>query len=272
MEVRIGFSPCPNDTFMFCGLLNGWVETHGISFIPIMKDVQELNNLALERELPVTKLSYYAYCYLQEDYLLLDSGSALGRGVGPLLITANDADLEGHKLLSTLRKVAVPGKNTTANFLFDYYKKGDNMVKDYMVFSDIEEAVLNGFADCGVIIHENRFTYEEKGLRKIVDLGEYWESKTKLPIPLGGIVSKKELGQEFSDLISDILLNSILFARNNPELVMPFVRKHSQEMDEVVMQKHINLYVNEFSLSLGNEGRRAIELMKSVVTGQLTGL
>ncbi len=230
-----------------------------------MKDVQELNKLALNDGIDITKLSFYTYCQVKDNYNLLDSGSALGRGVGPLLVTLAKSEFNMEVPLPSNVTVAIPGKDTTANFLFSYFQH-DEVAKKFMIFNEIEGAIINELVDCGVIIHENRFTYQDKGLKKIVDLGEYWESKTKLPIPLGGIVAKKNLGKEFADLVSDILLQSILYARTNTDRVMLFVRQHAQEMDEAVMQKHIDLYVNDFSLSLGKEGRQAIELMDSIVS------
>jgi 1,4-dihydroxy-6-naphthoate synthase len=260
MKITLGFSPCPNDTYMFCALLKGWVDTKGLQIEPIIKDVQELNRLAITNSIDVTKVSYYTYCKVSNYFILLDSGSALGSGVGPLIIS-----LPSHKDgLFENCKVLLPGQETTAHFLFDFYNR-HSVIKEFRVFNDIEPAVLNGSVDFGVIIHENRFTYESKGLVKIADLGEYWEAQTKLPIPLGGIVSRSILGNEFAIQFSEILKSSIEFANKFPEKVMPFVRQYSQEMDEDVMQKHINLYVNDYSLSLGENGLRAVSFMKSLI-------
>jgi 1,4-dihydroxy-6-naphthoate synthase len=250
----LGFSPCPNDTFMFDAMVNGKIETEGLKFDVILDDVETLNQKALKGELDITKISYAAYPHVQDNYVLLDSGSALGFGVGPLLISKPEfrsSDLKN----ST---IAIPGKHTTAHFLFSiFFPDVKNKVE--MVFSEIEDAILSGKADAGVIIHENRFTYEQRGLKKIADLGELWEKETKQPIPLGGIVVKRSLAEEVQQKINRILKKSVEFAFANPESSNEYVKQHAQEMDEEVRKKHIALYVNEFSVDLGKVGREAIE-------------
>ena len=257
MEFEIGLSPCPNDTFMFCAMLEGLVDTHGITFIPVMKDVQELNKLALNDGIDITKLSFYTYCQVKDNYNLLDSGSALGRGVGPLLVTLAKSEFNMEVPLPSNVTVAIPGKDTTANFLFSYFQH-DEVAKKFMIFNEIEGAIINELVDCGVIIHENRFTYEAKGLKKIIDLGDYWENKTGNAIPLGGIVIKKEIDISTQHTIDALIKESIEYAFSNYPLLNDYIRSHAQEMSEPVMRQHIDLYVNEYSLDLGDMGKNAI--------------
>ncbi len=259
MELTIGFSPCPNDTYIFDALIHQKIETNGLSFKLVMADVEELNKLAIKGVLDITKLSYHAYTYVANEYMLLNTGSALGNNCGPLLIAK--------KKLSTdqinVGTVAIPGKMTTANFLFSiFYPKVAN--KKEVLFSDIETGVLNGGVDAGVIIHENRFTYQDKGLTKIIDLGEKWETSTKLPIPLGGIALKRTIDHKVAMHVESLIKQSILYANRNPLEPLDFIKAHAQEMDQEVMYKHIDLYVNEYSLDLGSNGRKAIETMFSL--------
>ncbi|RLD59421.1 MAG: 1,4-dihydroxy-6-naphthoate synthase [Bacteroidetes bacterium] len=253
MKLKLGISTCPNDTFMFDAMLHNKIDTEGLSFDLLMADVEELNKRALNKSLDVTKLSYHAYCYLSDNYVLLDSGSALGYKNGPLLISK-------HKVfpdeIDSLR-IAIPGKLTTANLLLSIaYPKAQNKLE--YVFSDIEEVVLSNECDAGLIIHENRFTYKEKGLRKVIDLGEYWEQKTNLPIPLGAIAVNRELSADIQQKINRVLRKSIEYAFENPESSYDFVKQNAQEMERDVMNKHINLYVNKFSINLGDEGKKSI--------------
>jgi 1,4-dihydroxy-6-naphthoate synthase len=254
MRLSLGFSPCPNDTFIFDAMIHQKIDTEGLIFEVSYEDVETLNQKAFKTELDITKLSYHAYAYLTDNYVLLHSGSALGFGVGPLLI-CNKPEylLEGlEKLTSHIGnlKVGIPGMYTTANFLLSVaFPEVQNKVE--MKFSDIEGALLNGYIDMGVIIHENRFTYEGKGLLKVIDLGEYWEELTSCPIPLGGIMIKR-------DLPDDIKQRSVRFAIKNPLSGLDFIRSHAQEMSVEVMYKHIELYVNKYSVDLGDEGRRAV--------------
>lgn len=269
MKLTLGFSPCPNDTFIFDALIHHKIDTKGLDFEVEYQDVETLNLKAFQGDLDITKLSYHAFAYAVEDYELLDAGSALGFGVGPMLITKDPKlakllqqkleraeSLEGFDQL----KVGYPGKYTTANFLLSLaFPELKNKVE--LVFSDIEGALLDGSIDLGLIIHENRFTYTEKGLHKVVDLGEYWEKTTKFPIPLGGIVVKRSLPQEVKDTLNTILKESVEFAFANPKSGLEFIRAHAQEMSEEVMYKHIELYVNKYSVELGLEGRDAITKM-----------
>lgn len=256
MDLSIGFSPCPNDCFIFDALIHHKIDTGGINFKVIMEDVEALNNRAFKNELDITKLSYHAFLYLTDSYSLLNSGSALGFNCGPLLVKKAGRQIAD---VNTAR-IAIPGKNTTANFLLSLAYPGAKN-KQEILFSDIEEAVLNGAADAGLLIHENRFTYEQKGLEKIIDLGEYWESLIHAPIPLGGIVVKKSMDKKLQHTIDALIKQSVEYAFKNPESCMPFVKQHAQEMSEEVMKKHIELYVNQFSVDLGETGKKAISLM-----------
>ena len=256
--IQIGFSPCPNDTFIFDALVNNKIDTGNLSFTPVLEDVQTLNQWAIEAKLAVTKLSYGVLPLVQQQYNLLNSGSALGRGVGPLLIT-NDA-------LLTLNVedclIAIPGKNTTANLLFSLaYPKAKNKI--FLRYDEIENFVLEG-KGLGVIIHENRFTYVDKGLKKITDLGDYWEQTTGNPIPLGGIVIKKTMPAQTQQQIDFLIKRSIEFAFANYPVLNDYIRSHAQEMSEDVMRKHIDLYVNKYSLDLGEEGRAAVKKLMEV--------
>ncbi|MCX6281886.1 MAG: 1,4-dihydroxy-6-naphthoate synthase [Bacteroidetes bacterium] len=253
MMIRLAFSPCPNDTFIFDALVHGKIDLEGLDFDFRMEDVETLNLLALKGQADMIKVSYHAYLYLQPSFVLLQSGSALGRGNGPLLIAKKDLSHEEIPLLT----IAIPGEYTTAHLLFRLAFP-DALLRRFMVFNQVEEAVLNNRVDAGVIIHENRFTYQEKGLKKIADLGEFWESLTHAPIPLGGIVAKRSLGYEVINKLNRIMHRSVEYAMVNGPEAMPFVRANAQEMDEKVMMKHIGLYVNNFTLQLGDEGKEAV--------------
>jgi 1,4-dihydroxy-6-naphthoate synthase len=256
MHLSLAYSPCPNDCFIFDAVIHGRIDTEGLEFDVVLADVESLNKSAVKGEYDITKLSFHAYAYVMKDYVLLRSGSALGFNCGPLLITRPDKP--GEKVEEM--KVAIPGKMTTANFLLSLAYPGLKN-KNEMVFSDIEDAVLSGKADAGLIIHENRFTYEQKGLKKIVDLGEFWDSLIHAPIPLGGIAVKRNFDPALQQKINRVIRKSVEFAFSSPESSMPYVREHAQAMEEEVMKKHIALYVNKFSADLGEEGRKAIELM-----------
>ncbi len=255
--ISIGFSPCPNDTFIFDALINQKIDTGNLQFEPVLEDVQTLNQWAIEEKLTVTKLSYGVWPLVNKNYNLLNSGSALGRGVGPLLITSDE--LQNTHVQDYL--IAIPGKNTTAHLLFSLaYPNAVNKI--FLRYDEIENFVLAG-KGLGVIIHENRFTYQEKGLIKITDLGDYWETKTGFPIPLGGIVVKKTVQPIIQQQIDMLIKQSIEFAFLSYPKLNDYIRSHAQEMHEDVMRKHIDLYVNNYSLDLGYEGRAAIEeLMK----------
>lgn len=255
MELTLGFSSCPNDTFIFDALLHGKIDTEGLTFVPVIEDVESLNHKANKHLLDITKLSYHAYAYLTHQYKLLNAGSALGFGVGPLLIRNSEIRNQNSEL-----RVGIPGRLTTANFLLSIaYPELKNKVE--MVFSEIEGALLNGEIDLGLIIHENRFTYESKGLIKVKDLGEYWEETSGAAIPLGGIVVSRKLDEATQMKIDRVLRRSIEFAFANRKSSYDFVRAHSQEMSEEVMYKHIDLYVNQYSVDLGDEGIKAVRTL-----------
>ncbi|MCB9080725.1 MAG: 1,4-dihydroxy-6-naphthoate synthase [Lewinellaceae bacterium] len=253
MKLSLGFSPCPNDTFIFDALVHDKIDTEGLSFEVILADVEELNRLAFAGELDITKLSYHAFAHLADQYVLLDAGSALGNNCGPLLIARKPIALEEVPGL----RVAIPGKYTTANFLLGLAFPDLTQKTEYL-FSEIERAVLEGEVDAGLIIHENRFTYAEKGLHKVIDLGEFWESTTQMPIPLGGIVTRRALPESIQAKVNRVLARSVAFALDHPKESLPYVRDHAQEMDEEVMYQHIHLYVNDFTRDLGPQGRAAV--------------
>lgn len=252
--LTLGFSPCPNDTYIFDALVNKKIDTGDFNFDVVLADVQTLNEWALEGKLDITKISYGVLPLVMDKYELLQSGGALGKGVGPLLISGISLSATGIQNA----KIAIPGKNTTANLLFSFAFP-HAIRKQYMVFSNIEEAVLNGIVDAGVIIHENRFTYQQKGLVKLMDLGEYWEHQTRMPIPLGGIVSRKNYSLQLRNKINKLIRKSLEYSRAEYPLITDYVKEHSQEMEEEVMRQHINLYVNEYSLNLGKKGEAAIK-------------
>lgn len=260
MKLTLGFSPCPNDTFIFDALVNKKIDTEGLEFDVMLEDVETLNQWTLQNKLDITKLSFPAFFQSDGAYILLNAGSALGKGVGPLLISRNSQYSMINKQTST---IALPGKNTTAHLLFSFvYPEAVN--KKFMLFSAIEDAVVNGETDFGVIIHENRFTYQQKGLHKVMDLGEYWEKKMKVPIPLGGIAIRKTIDNEVVRKVDRLIRKSLEYAFANYPLITDYVKQHSQAMSEEVMRQHIDLYVNNYSLDLGEEGKKAIDKLSDV--------
>ena len=258
MHLNIAFSPCPNDTFIFDALINHKIDTEDLKFEAVLEDVETLNKWAIEEKHEITKLSFPAFFEKTDAYMLLNAGSALGEGVGPLLISKNGDinpdDIEKNK---DSLEFALPGAHTTANLLFNYAWPGMKHIK-HMVFSEIEEAVLKGNADMGVIIHENRFTYQQKGLHKVMDLGEYWEKKMQAPIPLGGIAIKRSIEEPLRLKVDALIRKSIEYAFANLPALPDYVRVHSQTMSEAVMRQHIDLYVNDYSIGLGEVGKKAI--------------
>lgn len=259
MKLSLGLSPCPNDTFIFDALVNGAIDTGGLRFDPVLEDVETLNEWALEGRLDVTKLSYGVLPLVSREYVLLESGGALGRGVGPLLVTS-----AGHGTFDPAAdRVALPGEHTTAHLLFSFAYPGARR-KEFRIFSDIEAAVRSGEVEAGVLIHEGRFTYAAKGLVKQLDLGEHWESRTGSPIPLGGIVARRSLGAPLAREIERLVRASVDHARRGYPRLGDFVRRHAQEMDEQVMRQHVDLYVNDFSVALGAAGRRSVRAFLEV--------
>ncbi len=258
MNFTLGFSPCPNDTFIFDALVNNKIDTEGIHFAAVLEDVQTLNQWALEGKLDITKLSYGVLPLVLQNYALLNSGSALGRGVGPLLI-ANKNNVNQNVADST---IAIPGKNTTAHLLFSLaYPNAKNKI--FIRYDEIENFVLDN-KGLGVIIHENRFTYQQKGLIRITDLGDYWEQQTGNPIPLGGIVIKKNFPADLHQKVDRLIKKSIEYAFSNYPVLNDYIRSHAQEMSEDVMRKHIDLYVNDYSLDLGQQGKAAVDKLMEV--------
>jgi len=261
MNLTLGFSPCPNDTFIFDALVNNKIDTHGISFNVVLEDVETLNRLALNNALDITKLSYGVWPLVINDYIILNSGSALGTGVGPLLVARENISLDEIEE----HIIAIPGEHTTAHMLFTMaFPNATNKI--FLRYNEIESFVLQSFSNntAGVIIHESRFTYEQKGLKKIIDLGKFWEDETGYPIPLGGIVAKRTTDILLLNKIDMLIKQSIQYAFNNYPELADYVKLNSQEMEEDVMRKHINLYVNDYSIDLGIGGKKALEKLLSI--------
>jgi 1,4-dihydroxy-6-naphthoate synthase len=273
MTLTLGFSPCPNDTFIFDALVNKKIDTEGLDFDVRLEDVETLNQWALRGRLDVSKISYGVLPLVMDQYQLLDAGGALGMGVGPLLISKEQLSLTDIKSAT----IAIPGERTTAHLLFSLaFPTAAH--KRFMIFSEIEDAVLSGKVDCGVIIHENRFTYRQKGLTKLLDLGEFWEKETGAPIPLGGIVFRRDqpavaeapaLAETpafaqtpaLAAKVNRLIRKSLQHAFAHYPALPDYVKAHAQEMDETVMRQHIDLYVNNYSLTLGPDGENAIHTL-----------
>lgn len=259
--VTIGFSPCPNDTFIFDALVNGKIDTGTLRFEPVLEDVETLNEWAFQGKLDITKLSFRALLDVLDTYALLQSGSALGQGCGPLLISRDEitpGEVAG-------KSIAIPGVHTTANMLLGFAFP-DAVRREAIVFSEIEDAVLDGRFDMGLIIHENRFTYAARGLKKVMDLGAYWESKTGCPIPLGGIAIKKDIPREVRRQTDALIRESLAYSHAHYPELSSFVTDHAQAMEESVMRSHISLYVNDFTRELGERGKNAILTMGSIAS------
>ena len=261
MKLSLGISPCPNDTYIFDAMLHGKIDTEGLEFMPRLEDVETLNQLAIEGSLDISKVSYGVVFQLMGQYRILEAGSALGKGVGPLFVSkkiGHDEEIDFSKI-----RVALPGINTTAHLLFSLaYPEIKN--KTFVPFHVIEDMVINDEVDAGVIIHENRFTYQQKGLNKLSDLGDVWEKRTGAPIPLGGILVRRLFDLDLATKINRVINRSLAFANDHADALPAFVTENAKEMNEEVMRNHISLYVNEFSLALGQEGRLAVlELIKA---------
>mgnify|MGYP001166187271 CR=1 FL=1 len=254
MKLTLGFSSCPNDTFIFDAIVHQKIDTEGLDFDIIVADVEKLNKWSFQKKLDVTKLSYHAFSYVVNEYALIDAGSALGNNCGPLLIKKPETKLNSES------RIAIPGKYTTANMLLSLaYPKFKNTIET--LFSEIEDNIISNKVDAGLIIHENRFTYYQKGLEKVSDLGEYWENKTNLPIPLGGIMVKRDIPILIRKKIEKVLKNSINYAFQNRLCSADFIKSHCKEMKQEVIDSHINLYVNNYSLGLGDKGIKAIKTL-----------
>ena len=272
MNYTLGFSPCPNDTFIFDALVNNKIDTHGLKFDVRLEDVETLNELAINNILDLTKISYGVLPLILKNYKVLNSGSALGKGVGPLLISKEKISFD--EVDGCI--IAIPGENTTAHLLFSQaFPNAKNKI--FKRYDEIENFILNSDnKSLGVIIHENRFTYFGKGLQKVVDLGNFWEEKTGYPIPLGGIAGKRSIDEKILMKVDSLIKESIEFAFKNYPLITDYVKQHSQEMEPEVMKKHIDLYVNNYSIDLGKDGKNAIEkfmdiynAMNKTTTGQV---
>jgi 1,4-dihydroxy-6-naphthoate synthase len=265
-RLSIGFSPCPNDTYIFCGLTNNKIRLAGWDLQPaLLEDVETLNEWAMQGRLDITKLSFHALGHVLNEYVLLNSGAALGRGCGPLLVAAQKTAADDFAKMT----VAVPGRFTTAAMLLKLYGP---VWKDVVImrFTDIMPAIESGKVDCGVIIHESRFTYKNRGLELIVDLGAWWEKMSGHPIPLGGIVARRSLGRELIVKIDKAVKSSIIWAQNNTRFCRSYIKEYAQELDDSVIREHIGLYVNAFSENLGVDGLAAVEFF--LQTGQRNGI
>lgn len=263
MQLSLAFSPCPNDTYIFDAMVHHRIDTEGLTFDIKLADVEQLNRMVISGGPDISKISYGLLPRILSHYRVLDAGGALGRGVGPLLVAARDKKIEDGEL--EMLRIALPGQHTTAHMLFSLaFPKARGKV--FMPFHEIESAVLNGTVDAGVIIHENRFTYADKGLFKWADLGEFWEANTGNPIPLGGIVMRRDIPADIMRKVDRVIRRSLEYARANDPELPEYVRTNAQEMDPEVMRKHISLYVNDFSLSLGSQGRAAVWKMLEVAS------
>lgn len=269
MTLKLGFSPCPNDTYIFDALVNNKIGTEGISFEVIMEDVQTLNEMAIQGTIDISKISYGSLPLVLDKYVLLNAGGALGMGVGPLLISSVPLPAPAVNNCT----IAIPGKHTTAHVLFSLaYPEATNKV--FIRYDEIEDFVLSGprsleninAVKLGVIIHENRFTYEQKGLVKITDLGEFWETETGLPVPLGGIVAKRSLDTGVKKTVDKLIRESLAYSRANNTTMSDFIKNNAQEMSNEVMQMHIDLYVNDFTTDLGEQGKAAVRKFLQVHT------
>jgi 1,4-dihydroxy-6-naphthoate synthase len=258
-SLRLGFSPCPNDTFMFAALATGKLAPASLALQVTLTDVEELNTLARDGVLELTKISVHAFSWVAERYALLRAGAAVGRGCGPLVVAAEPRSMDSLRG----QKIAVPGRLTTANLLLQLYGKGFHRVHP-VPYDAIMTRVQQGEFPAGVIIHEARFTYRSYGLHRVLDLGAWWEESQELPVPLGAILVRRDLGASVASTMEEAIRQSILYARRYPERVWPYIRSHAQEMDDAVIRQHIHLYVNDYSLDLGEEGHRAVSRLLGV--------
>jgi len=255
--LSLGYSPCPNDTFIFYALVHGKIPDTNLRFQEVLEDVETLNRMAGRSELDVTKASFHAIGSLRETYCLLRAGAALGRGCGPLIISRREQDMTDLRG----KTIAVPGTQTTAFLLLQLFDPSlQNNIK-VMPFNKIIDAVSGGDVEAGLVIHESRFTYQRAGLIKIIDLGEWWETETGLPLPLGGIIARRALGPEVIRAVDTAVRRSVEYAFSHRDEPLPYIKKHSQEMETCVVEQHINLYVNDYSLDIGVDGAKAVEEM-----------
>jgi 1,4-dihydroxy-6-naphthoate synthase len=262
----IGYSPCPNDTYIFGGLATGAIQPDGFALKVELHDVETLNNMALDHRLDISKLSFYAWLRVKAHYHLLKCGAALGYGCGPIVVARHPMT---QKEVANSR-IVLPGPLTTAHLLFRLWVP-EAQDRIFVPYDQIFAMLNSGKADCGVIIHESRFTYQQAGFKLLADLGEFWEQETQMPIPLGCIAVKKEVGDQIISKIERAIQNSIRFARNAYQDILPYIKEHAQELDADVLQRHIDTFVNEFSWNLGPIGRKAVRTLeqKSKAAGVL---
>jgi 1,4-dihydroxy-6-naphthoate synthase len=253
--LSLGYSPCPNDTFIFYALVHGRIDTAGLGFREMLLDVETLNQKALNAELDITKVSFHAFAFLKENYTLLRSGGALGRGGGPLVVAKRETSMEELKG----KRIAVPGRLTTAYLLLQLYDPALAADVVVMPFDRILDAVSSGVVDAGLIIHESRFTYPAYGLLELIDLGRWWEGDTGLPLPLGCIIARRNLGSDVTHTVDMLVRKSVEYAFAHRETTKDYIKAHSREIDDAVIEQHIHLYVNDYSLDLGSEGMAAVE-------------
>lgn len=253
--LTLGYSPCPNDTFIFYALVHGRIDTDGLIFKEVLEDVETLNQMARQARLDITKVSFHAFAHLRGSYCLLRSGGALGKGCGPLVVAREEYDMKDLRG----KTIAIPGDLTTAFLLLRVF---DPALKDrvrVMPFHRVIDAVKRGDADAGLIIHESRFTYRGEGLRQVIDLGEWWEKETSLPIPLGCIIARRELGSVLVQKTDALIRASLSYAFNNRDETKTYIKSHAQELEDSVIDRHIQLYVNAYSLDIGEDGTRAVQ-------------
>jgi 1,4-dihydroxy-6-naphthoate synthase len=253
--LSLGYSPCPNDTFIFYALVHGKIDAGGLQFKEILLDVETLNQMALKGELDITKVSYNAFGNLRNKYCLLRSGGALGRGCGPLVVASKGCEMKDLKG----KTIAIPGELTTAYLLLQLYEPDFRSNVEVMPFHEIMGAVKEEKVDAGLIIHEGRFTYPSYGLKKIIDLGEWWERETGFPLPLGCIITKRSLGIDAISKVERLIRESVQYAMSHRDEPVKYIKKHSQELYDSVIAEHINLYVNDYSIDIGDEGLRAVK-------------
>lgn len=255
--LSLGYSPCPNDTFIFYALVHKKIDTDDLNFREILLDVETLNQKALKGELDITKVSYNAFGNLRDEYCLLRSGGALGRNCGPLIVAKEQYEMKGLKG----KMIAIPGELTTAYLLLQLYDPAFRNNIKIMPFNEIMKSVKDGEVDAGLIIHESRFTYPSYGLKQIMDLGEWWEKETGLPIPLGCIIAKRNLGNELINRIENLIKESVLYAMSRRDEPVKYIKEHSQELEGSVIEAHINLYVNDYSIDIGKDGIKAVQML-----------
>jgi len=262
--LSLGYSPCPNDTFIFFPLVSGKIDTNGLTFREILDDVETLNRMAIGSRLDITKASFHAFGHLRDDYCLLRSGGALGKGCGPLVVAREELempDLRG-------KTIAIPGELTTAFLLLQIFDPELKRKVKIMPFNSIIGSVKEGAADAGLIIHESRFTFQRAGLKKVMDLGEWWEKDTGHPVPLGGILGRRGLGADLLRRIEILLRKSVEYAFAHREESVSYIKQHAQELEDEVINRHIDLYVNNYTLDIGDSGERAVKELLRMAEGR----